>query len=572
MKIFLPHCKLIACAILCFSGLSSCTEVEVIYPEEKENISIENIGGNVDEIETDNGEIGALIDVRSINRKGYSPKTVNISFPNYRQYDSTLEVDEILNITKFNILNDSLTPEEKEDFKNGVMTEIEIYDGQQLLASYSGEIDLDDSNNPISFETDLDYIPKPISLKKDLPYLMMFRYEWGGLNYPSDGVNTMESSLSDLLFEVRPFDPIEMGPLQSFYFRHVEGNRYNIRLPAICQDFEGNVIECPPNNFVGYQEISSGGWITMVESSSTPEVFRPYLEVSEANSQVAEFELVENEDGWIEMFYIDGNSKLQPWTDWVNGNLWFGNGLAGDINAEIRLVSDNVSYNLEDLGTRYYEPIIPAVKADFAFWSTISNCSSTSITEEVGRIQTITRETSMATTESLQLFSSETLAISGTIEVGFEAQAGGGEATGGSYAQINGKVSVTAGGEWSTTTTRTTERMIQETVTEEIEVSRLRTVSVAPYSGIEVFDYIKKVDNVRIPFIKTYKITGRDKFFNSDLSGEELVSLFVGNLFGGVISRVEQDYIEVTIRGYSLTNSFFESFSGANDLANPCSD
>ena len=224
-----------------------------------------------------NGEVGVIIDVRSIYRKGYSPQKAKISLPNYERFNTTLDIVENLNIAVLRIPNDSLTEQEKIDFEDVVLIEIEISDDDQVLETFEGEIILDAVNNPLSLQTELDFIPHEIRLNENLPYFMIFNKEWGDLNYPSDGLNIYASyGSSGAEFEIQSFENTEYAAYRNFYFQHVEGNKYKIRLPSVCEDFEGNYIECPEDNWVGYKVILEGGWIAMLDQAPS-NIWYPYL-------------------------------------------------------------------------------------------------------------------------------------------------------------------------------------------------------------------------------------------------------------------------------------------------------
>ncbi|MBT8307812.1 MAG: hypothetical protein KJN85_12805, partial [Maribacter sp.] len=82
---------------------------------------------------------------------------------------------------------------------------------------------------------------------------------------------------------------------------------------------------------------------------------------------------------------------------------------------------------------------------------------------------------------------------------------------------------------------------------------------------------IKSVENVITPFIQKLTISGIYKKGNNvPLTGPEIVTLMEFNLFGGIITKVNDDNIEITIRGKAVMAELFEASTDVNELQGVC--
>ncbi|MCX2719076.1 hypothetical protein [Lentiprolixibacter aurantiacus] len=559
----------------------ACSKVEVIVPEDSNQIEITETG-TVD-ISTDAGQVGFILDVRSINSKGYKPTTATISFPQYNKFNRILEINQDLNLAAFRVSNDSLSQEEKNDFSDGVTIQIEIKNSEgEVLSLYEGNLTINSNNEILAIDTDLEFIPGMVYIDPNTKYIIAFKTQWGTINTPSTDVLTRDinpsmlgAPINDSGFALTEY-PYEdngkdMRSVQLFYFHHVADNKYKIRLPAICIDSNNEIVNCPefPNALIDYVP---EGYIGVNRNNDTCD--QNIVKVESLN-EAAIFELVPKENGWMNMFLINedasDNRECGYWTNWDNTWVWqedpnaLGFTNASDLPiAEIRIIPDEIDYEVIEFNTIYYQPIMGATGVDFSFRSTIVNCSGSTIEESVGRSETKSRTTSVSTTESFQLFSSREAGLSVTLgfEAGIKSKVGESKVSG----------SVTGSYTYTQSTTTSTQNTMQEQFTDEIEVSRVRTATVLPYSGVEIFDYVESNDNVVVPFVKKLRISGSNRSNGIKLSGTDLVSAVEGNLFGGLITKVDDYYIEVSIRGESLVNSVFVAFSGANEIKDPCSE
>lgn len=565
--------------------LASCSDVDVIVPDKGDVLEITNTG--TVEIFTDNGEVGVILDVRPINYKGYTPRTATISFPAHSRFDAVLDINQDLNLTAFRILNDSLSQEEKQDFSDGVETRIEIKNGEAKLGIYEGNLNINSSNEIVIIDTDLEFIPGDVNIAPNTKHLIAFKTQWGTINTPSTGVLTRVTEIpegmvgalqEDVSYEIMDY-PLDRAR-QIFYFHHIEGNKYKIRLPAVCLDSNGNIVNCPdpPHTLI---PLVAEGYIGVNRENSSFSCGQSIIKVNSLED-AAIFELVPKENGWMNMFLISENAnnprECGYWTDWSDS--WWSSGqgalvFTNDNNlpiAEIRVISDDIDYEAIEVGNIYYQPIMGPTTLDFSFRSTIVNCSGSTIQESVGRVETKSRTTTVSTTESFQLFSSSEAELSTTLGFEVKSSAGGKILGVGAESEVSVNGSVTASYKYTQSSTTSTQNTMQEQFTDQIEVSRVRTATILPFSGVEIFDYIESNNNVVVPFVKKLRISGRNRSTYIRLSGIELISAVQGNLFGGLITKIDNYYIEVSLRGNTLVNSVFVAFSGANEIQDACAD
>ena len=125
--------------------------------------------------------------------------------------------------------------------------------------------------------------------------------------------------------------------------------------------------------------------------------------------------------------------------------------------------------------------------------------------------------------------------------------------------------------EYTTQTTTSNERTWSATEETSIEVSRIRTLTVRPFTALEVYDAIKTVKNIKVPFTQKLRIRATDtQNNNASLSGDEIVTQMLFNFVEGVVSNVGSDFIDITFRGNATMTSLFEGFTDVNELENGC--
>ena len=498
---------------------SSCKNNSVSSTEEEPEITNE-----VDvEIDAHDGEIGLTIDVREIFRKGYTATEADVSFPDHSSFNDILEIDPITNLAILRIANADLTEEQKTAFADGVAINIIIRDkNQMMLGEYSdnGQV-LDDSNIPLVINSDLESKSSPLVLKEGNPYLLQLEGE-------DDLITLGECTLCF------PIDDFSIDNVrQQFYLTPVEGedDTYLVRN-----------LEYPDQTYWGVSEN------TLVQMTDHP--------IGTGEGDTRKFVFEQDGDGWLRIRLAGTDNYL-----WYDSNRGYLRVDENEKDHRFRLISDNIDWSVEDKGTFYDQPIMPPGQIDFAFEQTIRNCSQGKLTTTVGNNNQRTTTQSMTTSESLALFSSSTQ------EVGINAEIKiGGEVYG-----VTSTAGFSYNNTYTTSETIKTENTETETNQETSEVSFERSLDVPPFTGVEVYDAVRTVENARTPFTQVVRVTASYKNDGVVLSGDEIMTQLKFNFISGVPTEVGQDYVDYSIRGQVGIDQIFEVETGADDIPDACS-
>jgi hypothetical protein len=481
----------------------------------------------------DKGGTGLIMDTREIYRKGYKAVRAEIHFNNYPDFDESVVIDSLTCLAVYEVETKNLTDAQKSAFNDGVSATIDIYDNSgMLLTTYSdNKLELDDSNRPLQLTTDKDYIVRPLNLKEGEPYLLQME----------NSVGVITSTASDG-FLVQ--DYVNDSPDQQFYFNYAGAeNTYTIDHYGYG---EGTHMALEPT----YQFIIlAGNAVPLPTGEPTKFIFE------------------QDPEGWVSIRVANTNKYL-----YLRDSK--GYEILADSTGNVsrfRFISDNIKWKVEDRGTHYDQPIMSPVKLDFAYKARLKNCSSASLSEQVGKTESKSRTTTMGTSESLQLFSSETDKIGLKAGLSVSAKVGADvEGVGEASEEVTVSEEVSTEFTYTTSETTTSENTWSESTTTTDEVSRVRTLELLPYTAVDVYDAIKSVDNVVTPFIQTLRISGNYKKSGQALTGPELVTQMQFNFVSGIISDIEKDYIEVTIRGHAIMDQLFNATTEVNEVPGAC--
>jgi len=508
----------------------------------------ENPTGSFDKTDTistqfvlDPGSIGLVIDTREIARKGYSPVTANISFTgDLSSFSKTVDIDPSTNIGTLILPIGNLTADQVDRFTNGVDLTIKIADNAaKELASYSDKVNVDYSNKPLAMTTNLPAIYPDFELNENTPYLIQ------AITDDEDVNHLLYKFLYDPGYEAG-LDPIVYGEFDaadlsvfSYYFERIGDSDTLFHIKMHLNNANDPV----------YLRMSGPGNLYCYYVTDPGQVDLDYYK----------FIVKMDDNGLIKIKPLSGN----PIGKHVTGK--YGNQVAysgsPDEYIPVRIVAANITWEVEDRGTEFNPPILPPTKLDFAYKSILKNCSSAILTESVGKSETQSKSYTVGTEESISLYSSHTASVnlSTTVETSAKFFGKGVDVT----------VEASAGYEYTTSTTNTNTNTWEQTKTEEVEISRVRDIELQPFTAVEVFDAIQTLENVKVPFVQILRIRG--KYDGLDpLSGKEIASQLLANQFGGVVSNVQDDYVEISIKGTSVIQKFFEVESEVNEIEGAC--
>lgn len=505
----------------------SCEKNEAGPPEEN--------SGN-EEIILDNGFIGLVIDTRDIAKKGYSPETANISFSGaYSQFSEEISIDPYTNVGTLTIDLDDIDDNTEKTLSEGVNITITVLDKEEtILAELTDNVKIDHSNNPVIIITEMPKKFPELNISENIPYLIQ------AITDDEDANNRLFAIRIDNNFEpgldaitLQNFDNKRMSHF-SFYFEQISDTVFHIKMNL--NDVSYYLQMSGPGNFYSY-------YIT---------------DKSAADFDHFKYVVKRDENGLVKIKPLSGNPLGKRITSYDTQVSYAS---SPDEYLPVRMVAANISWNVQDRGTVFNPPILPPAQLDFAFKSILKNCSAATLTETVGKSESQTRSYTVGTEESIELYSSHQGSVDVTAGVETETQLFGQSAT--------ASVEVSVGYTYTTSTANTTTNTWSETVEETVEVSRTRDVEIPPYTAVEVFDAIQTLNNVKMPFVQRLRVKGT--YDNGvSLTGEEIQSQLLENQFGGAVSSVQDDFVEISIKGTAVINKFFEVESKVNELPNEC--
>ncbi len=280
----------------------------------------------------------------------------------------------------------------------------------------------------------------------------------------------------------------------------------------------------------------------------------------------AYLEALADDDGWMRLRLADTDSYLSC-TDGAVNRLVITDGESD----RFRLLSANIEWLVADRGTVFNQPIMPPARLDFAYRGTLRNCSAASFEEVIGRSEQRTSTTTTGTSESLHLFGSQTTNVQ--LTVGYEIKAKVGVSIGGigsAGEEITKSAQFQVSHEWTSSRTDVTESTWGLTESTTVEVSRIRTLTLPPYSAVEVYDAVKTINNVRVPYTQVIRISATNTDTGLPLTGQEIRSQMLFNFVGGVITAIEDDCIDIGFRGYVVIDQLMHATANIDELEGGC--
>jgi hypothetical protein len=477
--------------------------------------------GNIT-LHEDEGYVGLIINTRPIYKKRYFPVTAAISFHNHSKFDTTITIDPSTNLAILSIHRTELTQQDSIDFSRGVALSIVISVSldQELTSYSSNNYVVDDSNTPLNLTTSLPFIPPTLYYESSVAYLIQ----------PANILGVITSS-SATQYSAGLFAGDSLQ--QQFYVVQAQS--------------------VTPNTFlIKHHGYASGKYLYYEESQN-------YMNLR--NGDPEEFILEPDQDGWLRIRHKT-TGKFLILTK-IQGIDRLSLGTSG---MKFRIISD-LDWQIEDRGTFYNQPIMGSVSASFAYSEVLTNCSPATLETSIGLSETRSTTSTFSSSESLQLFSSVQVTAGITAKADYKTNTGQEiEAKGvgkQTYSQeVSFGVEATFSASFSTSNTYTTQNTWTEEVQQSREISRTRTITVPPYTKLEIYDILKSIDNVTVPFTQVLRVRSRDRRNNGvALSGPEIVTQLFSNLVTSAIKKVGEDFVDVTIRGNVKINRVLNAYT-----------
>ncbi len=510
-------------------------------------------GINLDEFEIDQGEIGISINARAIARKGYTPTIAEIMVTaTTGDYSQKIPFDKFNNIANLSFKNENLSEEAQTELKNGVEVTIRVLDENDNILSIKEISKLSFTPSPKEEEIpadDLNDLYAKVSIRENVPHFIQ--------------IVTTDN------------DEIFGAPNSVLYANTILLNTPIIVSPLDDLDYNSENTEA----FTTYRfvEVPGEEGVFTIAVHNGPDIH--YLYIVPANSELriqSKANLIRN----------GGNNTGTPSNykfkiDKVEAGLYTitptftgkplsisGERLNTNSNDEspayFRILSFDIDWDIQPVESKFMRPILPPSATSEVYNSTLRNCSSGTLEQTVGRSESLETKEILGWEESMSVSTTQDYSVSVTIEAEVSTKFFG---AGGSV-----KSSVTGSYGFSKSRTSTSTRSGGYEETRSTEISTERTQEVPPQTAITVADIYQTYENVRIPYVQRFRIKGTYQNNNEALTGQEITTQFAFNSFTGVITDVQKDFIEVTVRGTNIINRLIETETISRDIEGACTN
>ncbi len=553
---------LIAILTLTFSA---CSKDETPKPDSDTDKLIESEGQvKLEEFDAYKGEIGVVLDARPLARKGYNPKQVTINIKaNSGDFTQTVPIEEYTFLGQLKIPLEGMSEGAINELTSGVEITPEYKDenGEIIFTEAPATVSL--QANPSVRKVNAATLEettknKTLTLGKETTYFIQRMKDdgspdngaWRFLDNPSyDYIITANVTDFNLKESDRGFAFYSIpGELNTFAIIHkasgrfVQATRINVTLP----NNNGSLVA--PN-------LSQRTDFSEIQNAPDYDSFKFRFDQLEDDS----YSIVSIEWG-------DGFPLQQIPGYGLSFSKWVDNTKNGQrVNAEPRswrIVSTSVKWNIINIGTTFQEPILPKAETAFSFNSTLTNCGQGTFKQTVGIEKSDTSINTVGWEESLSMTTSNTVDVSATVSVGFEANFFGSTA---SY-----DMSLTAGYSHSWSSTEESSKWGDRTQEESTIIASSREVTVLPKTSSLVYDVYQFYPKTKVNFAQRMRIEGLDTDTNTPLTGNEIKTLFYVNKFNGVITSIEPNSIVITLKGTITLDKVIKAESSVQDIPVEC--
>ncbi|PRX55515.1 ETX/MTX2 family pore-forming toxin [Flagellimonas meridianipacifica] len=507
------------------------------------------------EFETDEGQIGISISAREIARKGYKPFTAVISISSSPAIEETVPFDEFNNLANLSFENDQLDDTLENELKEGIAVQVTVRDETNAVLGTQSFSKLSFKANPDEEEIDasgLDDLFAEVNLRPDLKYYMQLvdkdnnvigapssqRYPATGIDPPTDIRLRGNLNYSE--------EPDLLERFTTYYFERIPGNEEFFSIAV----HDGDDIH----------------YLYMLNEQLYIQS-RGNLAVNGGNTNVADFPAYwfKIEKDGPGLFKIVPRGTENPLV--VSGSTFVTASTSEpDEPNYFRILLFDIDWDVQVIDSQFLKPIMPPSATNSAYNSTLRNCSSGTLTQTIGETTSITTTQTAGYEETMSVSTTNTAGVEVSVEVAYEAEAK--FFNSGTKKSIKG--SVTGSYEYSKTATETNTKSRSLSAEQSVQVSVSRELGVPPGTAISVADIYQQYQNIKVPFVQRFIISGKYQDDNSDLTGQEILTQFAFNSFTGVVTEVGIDFIEVTVRGTTIIDRLIETSTETRDIANAC--
>lgn len=227
-----------------------------------------------------------------------------------------------------------------------------------------------------------------------------------------------------------------------------------------------------------------------------------------------------------------------------------------------RIIPANIDWEITSIGTSFQTPILPPAETSFGYNSLLSNCGQGELTGTVGVSQTKSTMMTVGWEESLAITTTNSVNVSTTVGVEFEAKF---FKVGATY-----NASVTLGYEWERSATSSSSKFGETSKTIETSSFAERTVVVPPGNGSLVYDVFQIYPNTKVNYAQRFRVKGRDRITQVVMPGSEIKTNFNFSGFDGVITEIGDDFIEIALRGTATFDQVFKTESKVQNVDPKC--
>ncbi len=538
--------------ILFFIVAFACSKEDntIIDPPPSGEIVITGGQVKVEDFDEFEGEIGVILSARSLLQKGYSPSqvTINVEATN-GNFTETVPLDPFSFLGQLKIPLKGLNEAAKEELTSGVRItpEYKDVDGNIIFAEPSFTVSFQSNPTPrvanasTLAETEEN---QKITLSEDTSYYIQRMNEDGSSSDTAWRHLTSGVYANVITANASSFNGNEDDRIYTFIPIPGEKNTYAIRLKN-------------SGRFLRVSNISQFNGVVHTAPNLSPAT--EFSAIADVPRYRFRLEKVTNGSYRIIAVYNDLPIKQAE---------GYGLTTAASISSVTsqertwRMVSTSVEWKVTNINTSFLEPILPKPQTGFSFNSTLTNCGSGSLSQTVGANVTETRSRTIGWEESLSINTSNTVNVSTTVDVGFEAGFFG---VGANY-----NLSVTAGYEHSRSVTESSSNWENTMDTVEESLFSERTVTVPSGRASLVYDVFQFYPNTKVNFVQRLRVEGMDTQTGINLTGEEIKTQFVFNNFNGVITSVEANSIVITLKGTVTLDKVIKTESDVQDVVANC--
>ncbi|PHQ30174.1 hypothetical protein [Leeuwenhoekiella nanhaiensis] len=501
------------------------------------------------DFETDPGEIGISLSTRDIAKLGYSPSKMRVEFPETGDLATKeLNVDPYFNICQIRLDNENLSESLKSKLEEGIPVKVTVLDATNTVIQTESFPKYSFKSNAASREVTTATLPDKftdIRLASDHLYYVQAVGEnnqiLGAPNANAYNSSNIDVPLNFLDLNSLDYTKQATKKATTFYFDEVDDGVYNISVR------DGDKI------FYAYVSYNATARLHV-------QTFRNHAinggNTSPANFKNYRFKIQKAGNGLYKLISEFNNEALS-----LSNNIWYAD--SSKDAAYFRFMDFEIEWNVESVGFSYLQPVLPPSSTQTSYNSTLRNCSTGSLVQTVGSSRTIETTEVAGWEESFSVASNTSLSTTLTLGMEVETRFFGNAATAkaevsGTYATSNSVTSTSStNGAFSTSESRS---LFQD-----------REITVPPKTAIAVADVYQEYNNIMIPYVQRFRISGRyDKGNGAALSGEEMLTQFAFNKFTGLVTNVQPEYIEITVRGTTSINTLVNTTTETKDLPGAC--